>query len=284
MRKEFPPWLKKRIGDLERVNDLLSLLSHHRLHTICQSAHCPNLPECFSRGTATFLILGNICTRNCTFCMVKKGKPLPVDTQEPERIKEMAKLLGLKYVVITSVTRDDLPDGGAEHFKRTIRTLHEEGMKAEVLVPDFQGDKGALVKVVEEKPEVFAHNLETVPRLYPSVRPQADYDRSLLLLRWAKEVSPSQITKSGIMVGMGEREEEVIEVMKSARDAGVDIFTIGQYLPPSPRHFPLHSFIHPETFHYYEREGEKMGLLVIAGPWVRSSYRAETAWKTVVKK
>ena len=279
MIKELPPWLKKRIAPPEKLQPVLRLLSSYHLHTVCESAHCPNLGECFSQGRVTFLILGDTCTRNCKFCMVTKGKPLSLDRGEPERIREAVRQLKLKFVVITSVTRDDLPDGGAEIFTRTIRLLHQDTIKVEVLVPDFQGRKKCVERILSENPEVFAHNLETVPRLYPSIRPEADYHRSLTLLRWGKEISPSQITKTGVMVGLGENEEEVVEVMKDARKAGVDIFTIGQYLPPSSSHYPVKEYISPETFDFYKRRGEELGLMVLSGVWVRSSYLADISWE-----
>ncbi len=264
--------------------EVWELISSSELHTICQSAHCPNLGECFARGTATFLILGDTCTRNCRFCQVKKGLPLPLDKSEPLRIRKAVEKLRLQFVVITSVTRDDLPEGGAGLFARVIQELHKAGKKVEVLIPDFQGSPRAIETVTSAKPEILAHNLETVPRLYPLVRPQADYARSLAVLKTAKELSPSQITKSGIMVGMGETEGEVIEAMKDARENQVDIFTIGQYLPPTSRHYPLQEFIHPRTFETYQKKGKEMGLVVLSGPWVRSSYQAEKVYQKVTSR
>ena len=283
-RKPFPPWLKKRVPSSEQMAKVWNLISFSKLHTICQSAHCPNLGECFSRGTATFLILGDTCTRNCRFCQVKKGKPLPVDENEPLRIREAVEKLVLQFVVVTSVTRDDLPDGGAGLFAEVIRELHKAGRKIEVLIPDFKGSRKAIETVIREKPEVFAHNLETVPRLYPIVRPQANYLRSLKVLETAKKLDPSQITKSGMMVGMGEKESEVIEVMKKAREKNVDIFTIGQYLPPTPGHYPLQEFVHPDVFEMYQKKGEEMGMVVLSGPWVRSSYQAEKVYQQTISK
>lgn len=274
--KNFPPWLTKRLGGVREAEATCSLLERFGLHTVCQSAHCPNIGECFSRGTATFMILGNICTRNCRFCAVETGFPSPPPPEEPFRVAQAVKEMGLKYAVITSVTRDDLPDGGADHFYRTIKEVKRFNpeVKVEVLIPDFKGEEAGLRRVLSAKPEVLNHNLETVPRLYPEVRPGADYLRSLALLRKVKEIAPHVLTKSGLMLGLGEEGEEVIRVMEDLRDGECDLLTLGQYLQPSPRHLPVHKYLTPEEFDEYKRIGEKMGLGVASGPFVRSSYRA----------
>lgn len=254
------------------------------LHTVCESALCPNQGECFARGTATFLILGNTCTRNCAFCGVPSGTPGEPDPREPESVAEAAFRLGLKHVVITSVTRDDLADGGASHYVATLRAVRARLPEAtvEVLTPDFCGEARAVDLVLSERPEVFNHNVETVPRLYPVVRPQADYERSLHVLRRAAatlgRLAPggtNSLVKTGLMVGLGEREEEVLEVLSQAAEAGADVVTIGQYLRPSPAHLPVVEYVEPGKFAFYEERGRALGLRVHAGPLVRSSYRAE---------
>ena len=253
------------------------LLRHLRLHTICESALCPNIGECFSRRTATFLILGNVCTRNCRFCGVQKGKPLPVDAEEPQNVLEAVERLDLRYVVITSVTRDDLADGGASHFAAVIESIHAKRSETsvEVLISDFLGSAEALRAVVEAGPEVVNHNVETVPRLYSAVRPKADYGRSVELLYAVKQQAPDMVTKSGLMVGLGETEQEITEVMSDLREAGCDLLTIGQYLQPSPDHFPVARYVRPDEFAEYARIGREMGFMEVASaPLVRSSYRA----------
>jgi len=253
------------------------LLDGLKLHTICQSALCPNIGRCFTSGTATFLILGDVCTRRCTFCAVKKGHPTPVDEAEPQHLLEAVAKLGLSYVVITSVTRDDLPDGGAYQFARTVTLLRENvaDIMVEVLVPDFLGSEEAIRTVIESGPQVINHNVETVPRLYSEVRPGADYTRSLELLYTVKKLKPAMVTKSGLMLGLGEGREEVIEVMSDIREANCDLLTIGQYLQPSARHHPVVRFIPPEEFSEYEITGREMGFAGVASsPLVRSSYRA----------
>nr|WP_240951388.1 lipoyl synthase [Caldanaerobacter subterraneus] len=254
-----------------------AFLKNMALNTVCQSANCPNMGECFARRTATFMIMGNICTRNCRFCAVEKGHPQPLDEEEPGRVAEAARRLGLKHVVVTSVTRDDLPDGGASHFAKTIYELKKlPGVTVEVLVPDFMGNEEAIRTVVEAKPDVINHNVETVPRLYSRVRPKADYIRSLNLLKKVKELDPLILTKSGIMVGLGETEEEVIEVMKDLRDIDCDMMTIGQYLRPSHKHIEVAEYVTPEQFKRYEEIGYKLGFKHVAsGPLVRSSYHAD---------
>ena len=253
------------------------LLNGLSLHTICENARCPNIGRCFSEGTATFLILGDVCTRRCTFCAVKKGLPTPVDEEEPQHLLEAVERLGLNYIVITSVTREDLSDGGASQFARTIKLLHEnrEGAIVEVLVPDFLGSAEALQTVVGACPQVINHNIETVPRLYPEVRPGADYDRSLELLFVVKNLDPEIVTKSGLMLGLGETKTEVIEVMRDLREANCDLLTIGQYLSPSPQHHPVVRFVPPEEFTEYEGIGKDMGFAQVASaPLVRSSFKA----------
>ena len=276
MRERLPPWFKQRPNP-EAVMAMEGLLDSLSLHTICQSAHCPNAGDCFSRKTATFLILGNICTRNCRFCAVEKGSPLPVDEEEPEHLLEAVEALGLRYVVITSVTRDDLPDGGAAHFARTVNLLRDKrpGVRVEVLVPDFLGSREALSTVVAASSSVLNHNVETVPRLYPGVRSRADYRRSIRLLGTVKELDPGMITKSGLMLGLGETKDEVVAVMKDLREAGCDLLTLGQYLPPSPQHYPLSRYVSPQEFTEFEATGRSLGFAEVASaPLVRSSFRA----------
>jgi len=248
-----------------------------KLHTICESARCPNRPKCFAEGTATFMILGDICTRNCTFCAVKCGKPQAPDPQEPEHIVEAVNKLRLRYVVITSVTRDDLPDGGSSHFAQTTNAIHkyDPNIMVEVLIPDFKGSRSALQTVIDAFPAVLNHNVETVPRLYPEVRPQAKYQRSLKLLKQAKLFDSRLLTKSGLMLGLGESRHEVIEVMADLRQASCDVLTIGQYLQPSLKHHNLVRYIPPEEFEEYQNMGREMGFVsVISGPLVRSSFHA----------
>jgi lipoic acid synthetase len=276
---EQPSWLWRRIpveGE-EAVRRVEHLLSNLGLHTVCQEALCPNLPECFGQGTATFLILGDVCTRNCRFCAVKKGRPQPPDPQEPERVAEAAARLGLQYVVVTSVTRDDLPDGGARHFAATIQAVRRRlpAARVEVLIPDFRGSLAALETVLEANPDVVNHNLETVPRLYPLIRPQADYRRSLGVLAWVKTWSPHITTKSGLMLGLGERTAEVLQVLYDLREARCDLLTLGQYLQPTERQDPVARYVPPEEFAGYRAKAEAMGFRgVVAGPLVRSSYQA----------
>ena len=277
MRERLPSWFKQRLPGPEVMKNMEGLLDSLQLHTICESARCPNVGDCFSRHTATFLILGNICTRNCSFCAVEKGSPLPVDNKEPEHLLEAVETLELRYVVITSVTRDDLDDGGAAHFTRTINLIHERRpeTRVEVLIPDFRGSPEALQIVAAARPEVLNHNVETIPRLYPEVRPGADYRRSIKLLAMVKELDPGIVTKSGLMVGLGESEEEVVKVMQDLREAKCDLLTIGQYLPPSAQHYPLVRYVTPEEFSRFEVIGEELGFAEVASaPLVRSSYKA----------
>lgn len=276
MVSKKPPWLKKRM-DFAGLRAMEAMTAELNLHTICESAMCPNQTECFGRGTATFLIMGARCTRRCTFCKVTHGQPEPLDAEEPIRVAEAVKRLRLRYAVITSVTRDDLEDGGAKHFARTIRAIKtlNPGVRIEVLVPDFIE---AIDRVIEAGPEVVNHNLETIPRLYGQVRPGADYKRSLDLLERAKQGGGRVYTKSGLMLGLGESEEELVRVMGDLRSVGCDMLTLGQYLAPSKTHFPVHEYVHPEKFKSYKAMAENMGFLFVAsGPFVRSSYFAE-AW------
>lgn len=277
MRSRLPSWFKQKLPHPQTMFTMKRLLDGLSLHTICQSARCPNIGECFSRKTAAFLILGDVCTRHCTFCAVKKGLPIPVDENEPRHLLEAVERLGLKYVVITSVTRDDIFDGGAYQFVKTINILHEnrDGAIIEVLIPDFLGSAEALEAVVEASPQVINHNVETVPRLYSEVRPGADYNRSVELLLRVKRLDPEIVTKSGLMLGLGETRQEVIAVMNDLREANCDLLTIGQYLQPSPKHHPVLRFVLPEEFAEYRGIGKDMGFTEVASaPLVRSSFKA----------
>jgi len=277
VNRRLPEWLTVKAPKRGAYEEMAGYLKSMGLHTVCQSAGCPNIGECFSKGTATFMILGDTCTRNCGFCGVRHGEPLPVDSGEPQRVAEAAAQMGLKYVVVTSVTRDDLTDGGASQFAETIRRIEAEipDAKVEVLVPDFGGDANALKTVLDAEPFVLNHNVETVPRLYPVVRPAADYARSLELLETAKEIKPSIYTKSGFMVGLGESKEEVTEVLRDLRSAGCHFVTIGQYLRPSKANLPVVEYIPPARFDEYKEIGDAMGFRHVAsGPFVRSSYHA----------
>ena len=280
-RSRFPEWLRCRLSCETTVRSTVDTLERLRINTVCQSAHCPNIAECFSRKTATFLILGKVCTRSCRFCAVRKGEPEPVEADEPTRVALAIAALGLRHAVITSVTRDDLPDGGSNQFAETVRTIRSrcDGVTIEVLVPDFRGDAELIESVVVSRPEVFAHNVETVSRLYSSVRPGADYDRSLCVLEVAKSRNPEVMTKSGIMVGMGESWDEVVGVMKDLRSVQCNIFTVGQYLSPSREHYPVVEFVPPAVFADYATVGGELGFEHVAsGPLVRSSYMADVAF------
>lgn len=275
-----PEWLRAPAPAGGNYRELKALVDRLKLHTVCESAACPNVGECWNQRTATFMILGNVCTRRCGFCAVQKGAPLPVDYDEPRRVAEAVAALGLRYAVITSVNRDDRKDGGAELFALTIRAIRERvpGCKVEVLIPDFQGSHDALRIVMEAAPDVLNHNIETVPRLYRQVRLGARYERSLDLLARAKQISPHTPTKSGLMVGLGETPEEVLQVMRDLRAHQVDILTVGQYLRPSPRHLPVARFVTPGEFAFYRQTGYEMGFShVESGPLVRSSYHAAEA-------
>ena len=276
-----PEWLKLSPFDAATVAAMRKLTRPLKLHTVCESARCPNRQECFSQGTATFMILGDVCTRDCSFCAVQSGRPRSPDPGEPDNIVAAVARLGLRYAVITSVTRDDLPDGGASHFARTIDAIHDydPGIMVEALIPDFAGSLSALKTVTDASLAVLNHNVETVPRLYPEVRPQADYRRSLEVLRSARLLNPALRTKSGLMVGLGETKEEVVRVMADLRHAGCDLLTIGQYLAPSTRHHELVRFVHPDEFGEYQDAGMEMGFrYVAAGPLVRSSFHAGEAY------
>ncbi len=275
--RRLPPWLRARSGHWERVHDMKVLMTGSRLHTVCEEARCPNQGECWTRGTATFMLLGETCTRSCGFCAVATGRPAPPDPEEPGHVAEASRRLGLKFVVVTSVARDDLKDGGASHFAATVRAIRERNPEArvEVLVPDFKGDPASIRLVVESGPTVFNHNLETVERLTKRVRVQARYARSLDVLRIAK-AQGQRTTKTGIMLGLGETEEEVLALLRDARGAGCDILTIGQYLQPTTQHLPVVEFVHPDRFKALEAAAYSLGFTsVFSGPLVRSSYHAE---------
>ncbi len=272
-----PPWLKKRLSSGRDYDKVVGLLRNKNLHTVCEEAHCPNLGECFSSGTATFMILGDHCTRNCRFCAVRHGTPQTPDPAEPEKVAEAVKKMGLRYAVITSVTRDDLPDGGAGHFASVIRAVKRQSpeTKVEVLIPDFQGSDKNLKTVLAALPHVLNHNVETVSRLYPKVRPQADYHQSLELIERAGKAAPGLWTKSGLMLGLGERNEEVKEVLHDLLKAGCKLLTLGQYLAPSRDHHPVVAYVTPESFLHWEQTALKMGFQDVAsGPFVRSSFHA----------
>ncbi len=277
-----PGWLRAPAPAGENYHDLKGLIERLRLHTVCESAACPNVGECWNQRTATFMILGNVCTRRCGFCAVQKGAPLPVDYDEPARVAEAVAAMGLKFAVITSVNRDDREDGGAGLFALTIRAIRERvpGCGVEVLIPDFQGSRAAVETVMEALPDVLNHNTETVPRLYRQVRLGARYERSLDVLAWAKQVAPATPTKSGLMLGLGERADEVLGVMRDLRAHRVEILTLGQYLRPSPKHLPIVRYVPPEEFDEFRRAGYEMGFShVESGPLVRSSYHASDAVK-----
>ncbi len=276
--RKFPPWIKVRGRFTEEYQELKRLMGENRLHSVCEEAKCPNIFDCWSRRTATFLMLGDVCTRSCGFCGIATGRPRAYDPDEPRRVAESIRRLGLRHAVITSVNRDDLEDGGAHSFHEVIRILREihPGCGIEVLVPDFLGNLPALEHVLDARPDILNHNVETVPSLYPIVRRGAKVERSLGLLRHAKAYAPGILTKSGIMVGHGESREEVIATMGHIQAAGVDILTIGQYLRPSPEHLPVRRFWTPEEFEALAREGLAMGFgHVESGPLVRSSYHAD---------
>jgi len=273
-----PEWLKVRFPGGPNYLRLKSLMREGRLHTVCEEAHCPNIGECWEAGTATFMILGDTCTRACAFCAVKSGRPLAVDAREPLRVAQAVRQMGVGHAVVTSVNRDDEPDGGAAIFAATIRWIRRlsPGTSVEVLIPDFEGNWDALATVMAARPEILNHNTETVPRLYPRVRPKARYERSLELLRRAREIAPDGITKTGVMVGLGETRHELLLVMTDLADAGCDVLTVGQYLRPSLKHAPVERYYRPEEFEELADDGRRLGLRhVEAGPLVRSSYHAE---------
>jgi lipoic acid synthetase len=277
---ERPQWLRAPAPAGKNYHDLKGLIERLRLHTVCESAACPNVGECWNQRTATFMILGNVCTRRCGFCAVQKGAPLPVDYDEPDRVAEAVEAMGLKFAVITSVNRDDREDGGAELFAMVIRAIRRRipGCGVEVLVPDFQGNLAAVETVMQAAPDVLNHNTETVPRLYRQVRLGARYERSLNVLAHAKGCAPETPVKSGLMLGLGETAEEVLGVMRDLREHHVDILTLGQYLRPSPKHLPIVRYVTPEEFADFRRAGMEMGFShVESGPLVRSSYHASNA-------
>ncbi len=280
-----PEWLKKRLPNAASLKSMERLLRERRLHTVCESALCPNLGECFARGTATFLILGDVCTRDCGFCGVTTGTPGPVDLAEPGSVAEAVARLGLSHAVVTSVTRDDLADGGAGHYGATIRAIRASapGTTVEVLVPDFKGRTADVDVVLAERPEVFNHNVETVPRLYGEVRPQAVYDRSLKVLDYAASHAVG-LTKTGFMVGLGETGGEVKALLQDIAGVGVVLVTIGQYLRPSRRNLPVVEYVRPEVFETYREWGEALGLQVHAAPFVRSSFQAGESFAQATRR
>ncbi len=283
-RRRLPSWLKVKAPKGPRLRATKAVLERLCLHTVCESAKCPNIGDCFARRMATFMILGNVCTRNCTFCAVEHAGPEPLEPTEPERVAAAAAELALRHVVITSVTRDDLPDGGAHHFVRTIHAVRRRLPEAsiEVLTPDFVGREENIAAVADAGPDVYNHNVETVPRLYDRVRPQAQYSRSLHLLEYVKQNHPASFTKSGIMVGLGETDAEVVDVLRDLRAVGCDSITIGQYLRPSPRHLPVERYVPPEQFAEYATTATELGFRHVASaPFVRSSYNAAEAWEVV---
>ena len=277
--RRLPPWLRKRETNFRALHALKVELRERGLHTVCESARCPNIHECFARKAATFMILGNTCTRTCGFCAVPQGIPGELAADEPRQVAEMAQRMGLRHVVITSVNRDDLPDGGSVHFALTVRAVRRALPRArvEVLVPDFLGDLDAVARVLDSGCDVFNHNMETVRRLYSRVRPQAVYRRSLEVLEFARRKTRGPLTKSGLMVGLGETPEEVESLLRDLRSVGTDIATIGQYLQPRMRRLPVEEFVRPEVFDRYRAFGESIGFrAVFSGPLVRSSYMAES--------
>lgn len=303
----YPEWLKKKTPKASNNNNIRKILGDTSIHTVCESALCPNRGECFEKNTVTFMILGDVCTRSCRFCAVEKAThPLApslekrggIEPDEPEKVAAAAEKLGLKHIVITSVTRDDLPDGGAEQFAKTILAVRAKlpNVMVEVLTPDFMGDLESLQKALNARPDVFNHNIETIERLYNEVRPQADFKRSLKVLANVRPLTPGPfphfmgqgeriLVKTGFMVGLGETKEEVFALLKILKDTGVDIVTIGQYITPSKEHYPVKEFIRPEVFEEYKKYGESIGIpQVFAGPFVRSSYRAGEVFEKCGKK
>ena len=285
--KEKPPWLRRRIPAPGRNATVVAAVKGRGLHTVCEEAHCPNQMECFSRGTATFLLLGPSCTRRCTFCAVDKSSVQPPDPGEPFRTAQAVAQMELNFCVVTMVTRDDLPDGGAGHVIRTIEAIRKEcpGIGIEILISDLAGNWDALERVLIARPEVFNHNLETMPRLYPGVRPQADYRRSLELLSRAAAHVPPMVIKSGLMLGLGEKKHEVLQAMDDLRNSGCHLLTLGQYLAPSSKHHPIVRYVPPEEFDEYQREALRRGFLEVASaPLVRSSYKAAQLYNTAREK
>lgn len=284
---KVPDWIKEAIPRRKPSRELKKRFKSRQLHTVCEEAKCPNIGECFGKGTATFLIMGNICTRSCSFCAVKGGKPEELDENEPERVAGEVMNLGITHAVITSPSRDDLADGGAEHFRRTVRTIKEfnPDVTVEVLIPDFRGDKDSLKLVLDSGIDVLNHNVETVPRLYSEVRPQADYRCSLGILRFASEYSRELPIKSGIILGLGESREEILEVMDDLREAGCNLLTIGQYLRPSKELYPVKRYVTPDEFEELREAGVEKGFSHVASaPLVRSSYNAHEALKIYMRE
>ncbi len=277
-RPRLPEWLKVKMPGSPRYLELQNLMRGQQLHTVCEEAHCPNIGECWDRGTATFMILGDICTRRCHYCAVTTGRPSGLDLQEPKRLAEVVQSMGLRYCVITSVNRDDLPDGGAHIFAACIDKIRETSpnCRVEVLIPDFAGSWPALKRVIDAGPAVLNHNIESSARIFPKVRPKGNYELSLELLAKAKEINPSTVTKSGIIVGMGETAEEILETMADLRRVDCDLLTIGQYLRPSPKHLAIDRYYKPAEFEELRKAGVAMGFKHVAsGPLVRSSYHAD---------
>jgi len=277
MTQRLPEWLTIRLPRPGTIKEVEEMMRSKNLHTVCESARCPNLPECWSKKTATFMILGDTCTRSCGFCAIKVGRGEELDPFEPLNVARTARTMGMKHVVVTSVARDDLKDEGAEQFAKTIRALHKEcpDVIVEVLTPDFKGKRDCIKTVTDARPEIYNHNIETIERLHTVVRPQAKYARTMGVLKMVKELDPTIYTKSGIMLGLGETRAEVIKTLQDLREIGVDAVTIGQYLRPTMHHLPVVSFIHPDEFKEYEAIGEEMGFAFVAsGPFIRSSYNA----------
>jgi lipoic acid synthetase len=287
MSQRLPDWLKIRLPRPDTIKQVEQMMRSKNLHTVCESARCPNLPECWSKKTATFMILGDTCTRSCGFCAIKVGRGLELDPFEPLNVAKTTKDLGLRHVVVTSVARDDLKDEGAEQFAKTIRALHEEipDVIVEVLTPDFKGKEECIRTVCDAHPEIYNHNIETVERLHTIVRPQARYARTMGVLSKVKEIDPAIYTKSGIMLGLGETKDEVVKTLQDLRNLGVDAVTIGQYLRPTMKHLPVVEYIHPEVFKEYEAIGDEMGFAFVAsGPFIRSSYNAIAFSEKVMKE
>jgi len=277
MTQRLPEWLTIRLPRPDTIKEVEQMMRTKSLHTVCESARCPNLPECWSKKTATFMILGDTCTRSCGFCAIKVGKGLPLNPHEPEDVAKVAVDLGLKHVVVTSVSRDDLPDEGASQFSLAIEALHAANADTivEVLTPDFKAKRHLIEIVCKAHPEIYNHNIETIERLHTIVRPQAKYARTLKVLELVKEIDPTIYTKSGMMLGLGETKDEVVKTLQDLRSVGVDAVTIGQYLRPTMRHLPVAEYIHPDQFKEYETIGEELGFAFVAsGPFIRSSYNA----------
>lgn len=287
MNQRLPEWLTIRLPRPDTIQEVQGMMRQKNLHTVCESARCPNLPECWSKKTATFMILGDTCTRSCGFCAIKVGKGEELDPFEPANVAKVTKDLGLKHVVVTSVARDDLKDEGAEQFARTIRALHNMNPEVivEILTPDFKAKPDLIKIVVDAGPEIYNHNIETIERLHTVVRPQAKYARTMRVLELVKEMDSRVYTKSGLMLGLGETRDEVVKTLKDLRAVGVDAVTIGQYLRPTMKHLPVAEFIHPNEFKEYEKIGEDLGFAFVAsGPFIRSSYNAIEFSKKVMSE